>query len=204
MLVVISGPSGVGKGTIVKRLRERFPEIKLSISVTTRAPRTGERDGIDYFFRTEEQFKAMIERGELLEYACFVNGCLYGTPRSFVEEQVNAGHDVILEIDVKGAMQVKDCWQDGAFVFILPPSLPELKHRLQNRKTETEEAINQRISIATAEIQHLPQFDYQVINDDLDVAVDKLAAILTAEHCRVSRNQPYLKEDSNGAQQIAQ
>ncbi len=197
-LFVISGPSGVGKGTLVRELCHCFPDIRVSISVTTRLPREGEREGSAYFFRTEEQFRGMIQRSELLEYAQFVNGCFYGTPRAFVEEMLAEGHDVILEIDVKGAMQIKEHWPQGVFVFILPPSLEELENRLRHRKTESEEAIQQRVSIADQEMAYIPQFDYLVTNDDLKTAVDKLAAILVAERCRVKGK----KEKTDGSQLI--
>lgn len=203
-LIVISGPSGVGKGTLVRELCKRFPEIRVSISVTTRQPRQGEREGFDYFFRSEEDFRAMIDRGEFLEYARFVNGCFYGTPRSFVEERVSLGNDVVLEIDVKGAMQVRQRWEEGIFVFILPPSVEELGHRLRKRQTEGEEAINQRISIATQEMDYLPNFDYHVTNDDLGAAVANLEAILVAERCRVkTKDDKEDKEITDGTQIIA-
>lgn len=201
-LFVVSGPSGVGKGTLMKRLCARFPAIRLSISVTTRAPRVGEEEGREYFFRDEATFRTMIEEGALLEYAQFVNGRFYGTPRSFVEEQVAKGHDVVLEIDVQGAMQVKEHWPDGVFIFILPPSLAELRKRLENRQTESAEAISERVSIAAQEISRLSSFDYAVINDDLDLATERLTSVFVAEHCRVTES--LLKEILDGTQQVAQ
>ncbi|MEB3187934.1 MAG: guanylate kinase [bacterium] len=190
LLLVISGPSGVGKGTLTKMLKEAVPSLKLSVSVTTRAPRPGEVDGEHYFFRSEEAFRDMVERGELLEYAQFVNGLFYGTPRQFVEEQLRQGHDVLLEIDVKGAIQVKERFGHGVFVFLLPPTLEELEARLVKRQTEAAEAIRQRLSVAVDELNFLPLYDYQVVNDDLQRACQRLQAILSAEQCRVSRNLP--------------
>ncbi|HEY9898427.1 MAG TPA: guanylate kinase [Pantanalinema sp.] len=188
MLIVISGPSGVGKGTLVKALSAQTPGLNLSVSVTTRAPRQGEEEGKHYFFRTEEQFQEMVEKGELLEYAQFVSGLYYGTPRAYVEEQIRNGQDVILEIDVKGAIQVKERWPHGVYVFLLPPTMEELEARLVKRQTEAAEAIRQRLSVAVDELNFLPLYDYQVVNDDLAKAADKLQAIISAERCRVSRH----------------
>lgn len=188
MLIVISGPSGVGKGTLVKALNAQMPGLNLSVSVTTRAPRQGEEEGKHYFFRSEEEFQHMVENGELLEYAQFVSGLYYGTPRAYVEEQIRNGQDVILEIDVKGAIQVKERWPHGVFVFLLPPTMEELETRLVKRQTEAAEAIRQRLSVAVDELNFLPLYDYQVVNDDLAKAANKLQAIITAERCRVSRH----------------
>lgn len=186
LLVVISGPSGVGKGTLVKELMQRMNELHLSISVTTRTPRPGEQDGRHYFFRDEDGFRQMVTEGDLLEYAQF-NGLYYGTPRAYVEEQIEAGRDVVLEIDVKGAIQVKERWPHGLFIFIMPPTMEELEARLIKRQTDAAEAIRSRLSIAVDELNFLPLYDYQVVNDDFATAVHKLQAIITAERCRVSR-----------------
>ena len=191
MLIVISGPSGVGKGTLVKQLAQLMPELLLSISVTTRLPRPLEEDGKHYFFRTEEAFQEMVEKGELLEYSQFVNGLFYGTPRTYVEEKIASGQDVLLEIDVKGAIQVKERWPHGVYVFILPPTMEELEARLRKRQTEAAEAIRQRLSVAVDELNFLPLYDYQVVNDDLQNATQKLQAIVIAERCRISRHLPH-------------
>lgn len=191
MLIVISGPSGVGKGTLVKELYREMPELRFSVSVTTRQPRPGEEDGKHYFFRTEEQFQRMVEEGDLLEYSQFVNGLFYGTPRAYVEEMIAEGHDVLLEIDVKGAIQVKERWPHGVYIFILPPTLEALEQRLRKRQTEAAEAIRQRLSVAVDELNFLPLYDYQVVNDDLSKAARKLQAIITAERCRISRHLPH-------------
>lgn len=191
MLVLISGPSGVGKGTLVKELVQRMPELRTSVSVTTRAPRPGEVDGVHYFFRTEEQFQQMVANDELIEWSQFVNGLFYGTPRAFVEEQLRAGQDVLLEIDVKGAIQVKERLPHGVYIFILPPTMDELEARLRKRQTEAAEAIRQRLSVAVDELNFLPLYDFQVVNDDLDNAARKLEAIVLAERCRVGRHLPH-------------
>lgn len=190
MLVVVSGPSGVGKGTLVKALLNQQPELQVSISVTTRKPRPGEVDGTHYFFRTEEQFMEMVAEGDLLEYSQFVSGLYYGTPRAYVEETISRGQDLILEIDVKGAIQVKESFPHGVYVFLLPPTMEELEQRLIKRQTEAAEAIRQRLSVAVDELNFLPLYDYQVVNDDLQAAVGTLKAILKAERCRVKRRLP--------------
>lgn len=187
LLFVISGPSGVGKGTIVKQLLERQPSLKLSVSVTTRQPRPGEVEGVNYYFRSPEEFQRMLEAGELLEYAQFVNG-FYGTPRRFVEEQLDAGHDVVLEIDIKGAIQVKERLPNGVYVFVLPPTMEELEQRLVRRQTEAADAMRQRLQVALDELNYLPLYDYQIVNDELETAVSKVQAIIASEHCRVMRN----------------
>lgn len=187
LLFVISGPSGVGKGTIVKQLLERQPTLKLSVSVTTRQPRPGEVEGVNYYFRSPEEFQRMLEAGELLEYAQFVNG-FYGTPRRFVEEQLDAGHDVVLEIDIKGAIQVKERLPNGVYVFVLPPTMEELEQRLVRRQTEAADAMRQRLQVALDELNYLPLYDYQIVNDELETAVNKVQAIIASEHCRVMRN----------------
>jgi len=187
VLFVLSGPSGVGKGTIVKQLVARHPELRLSISVTTRQPRPGEVEGESYFFRTPEEFQRMVAGGELLEYAQFANG-FYGTPRRFVEEQLLAGNNVVLEIETRGAIQVKERVPNGVYIFILPPTMDELQDRLVKRQTEAAEAIRQRIAIAMDELNYLPLYDYQLVNDDLELAVKKVQSIIQAEHCRVMRN----------------
>lgn len=187
LLFVISGPSGVGKGTIVKQLMAARPELKLSCSVTTRAPRPGEVEGVNYFFRSAEEFQRMLAAGELLEYAQFGSNA-YGTPRRFVEEQLESGHDVVLEIEIQGAIQVKERWPNAVFIFVLPPTMEELEARLVNRRTEAEEALRARLAAARVELNYLPMYDYELVNDDLDQAVNTIQAIILAEHCRVKRS----------------
>ena len=193
LLLVISGPSGVGKGTLVNALMERNQKIKMSVSATTRAPRPGEIEGVHYFFKTEEEFKAMVDRGEFLEYIHVFGSKYYGTPRSFVEQQLASGYDVILEIDVQGAMKVKQAFPDAVLMFITAPSMSEIKSRLIGRGTETMEQVEKRFATAFEEIKMIPRYDYVVANDVVDVAVHHMEAILEAERCRTSRSN-YLSE----------
>ena len=193
LLLVVSGPSGVGKGTLVKALMDRNSKIKMSVSATTREPRPGEIEGIHYFFKTEDEFKAMVDRGEFLEYIHVFGSKYYGTPRSFVEQQLADGYDVILEIDVQGAMKVKQAFPDAVLIFITAPSMSEIKSRLIGRGTETMEQVEKRFATAFEEIKMIPQYDYVIINDVVDVAVHHMEAILEAERCRTSRSN-YLSE----------
>ncbi len=193
LLLVISGPSGVGKGTLVKALMDRNSRIKMSVSATTREPRPGEIEGVHYFFKTEEEFKAMAQRGEFLEYIHVFGSKYYGTPRSFVEQNLADGRDVILEIDVQGAMKVKQSFPDAVLLFITAPSMSEIKSRLIGRGTETMEQVEKRFATAFEEIKMIPQYDYVIVNDVVDVAVHRLEAIMEAERCRTARSA-YLSE----------
>lgn len=198
LLLVVSGPAGVGKGTLDKALLERHQDMKLSVSATTRAPRPGEIDGVHYFFKTEEEFKTMIERNEFLEYMHVFQTNYYGTPRSFVEEQLSRGIDVILEIDVQGAMKVKKAFPNAVMIFIAPPSMAELKSRLIGRNTETLEQIEKRFATAEKEIVMLPEYEYVVTNDVVEMAVNRMEAIITAEKCKVSRSDALLAKLQGG------
>ncbi|NMA69756.1 MAG: guanylate kinase [Desulfitobacterium sp.] len=186
LLIVLSGPSGAGKGTICRELLKEMPQVKYSVSATTREPRPGEVDGLHYYFRKKEEFQDMIEKEELLEWAEFC-GNYYGTPRFAVEQAIQAGNDVLLEIEIQGALQVKKVYPQGVFVFIVPPSLDELSQRIHNRGTETKEAIEKRLQTAVKEMEYIKEYDYVVVNDEIPIAVEKLKSILTAEKCRVSR-----------------
>ncbi len=187
LLIVLSGPSGVGKGTVRKALFEREDnDFQYSISMTTRNMREGEVDGVDYFFRTKEEFETMIENGRMLEYAQYV-GNYYGTPLDYVEETLNKGRDVFLEIEVKGAMQVREKVPDGVFIFLTPPDLSELKSRIVGRGTDSAEVIERRMEVAKGEIEMMASYDYAVVNDHVDNAVEKIREIIKAEHCRVDR-----------------
>lgn len=179
-LFVISGPSGVGKGTLVSMLREKHPEIKLSVSATTRNPRPGEINGTHYFFLTKEDFKNRIELGEFLEWAEF-SGNLYGTNKNFVEKMLEDGQNIILEIEVQGALQVKNKLKDVILIFIEPPSFEELKERLIKRCTETEEEIQKRLAIVKKELEQKHEFNYVMINDNLDTALQNLETIILRE-----------------------
>jgi len=193
LLLVVSGPSGVGKGTLDQALMDRNSHIKMSVSATTRTPRPGEIDGVHYFFKSEEEFKAMVDRGEFLEYIHVFGSKYYGTPRSFVEQQLSNGYDVILEIDVQGAMKVKQAFPDAVLIFITAPSMSEIKSRLIGRGTETMEQVEKRFATAFEEIKMIPHYDYVIVNDVVDKAVHHMEAIMEAERCRTARSA-YLTE----------
>lgn len=187
LLVVISGPSGVGKGTVRKALFERpGHNLEFSISMTTRSPRNGEVHGREYFFVTKEEFQKSIDDGNMLEHAKFVNN-YYGTPKDKVMDQLDRGKEVVLEIEVQGALQVKAKMPDAVFIFIAPPSWEALETRLRSRGTETPEIINERLTKARNEIMLASSYDYIVINDTVDNAADKIIAIIRAEHAKCSR-----------------
>lgn len=186
LLLVVSGPSGVGKGTMVARLRETQPELGLSISWTTRAPRPGEQEGVHYFYRSPEAFERLAQNGGFLEHARF-GANRYGTPRSYVEGMLRAGQDVLLEIEVQGALQVKRQDPRAILIFVLPPSLPELESRLAGRATESPEVVAKRLARAHEELMFVPMYDYAIVNDDLDAAVARLDAVVLAERCRAHR-----------------
>ena len=194
LLIVLSGPSGVGKGTVRKALFE-MPEQEFvySVSMTTRPPRPGEVDGVDYYFVTREEFEKQIAADNLLEYAEFV-GHYYGTPKDKVEEQLNNGKEVILEIEVNGALQVRDKCKDAAFIFLVPPTREALYDRLKSRGTESEERIKARIAKANKEFRLAYQYDYIVVNDEVYNAADRIMAIIRAEHAKTFRSiHQYLK-----------
>lgn len=189
LLLVVSGPAGVGKGTIDRVLLERNTNMRLSVSATTRAPRPGEVDGVHYFFISDDKFKEMVEKDAFLEYMHVFNLHYYGTPRSFVEEEIAMGHDVLLEIDVQGAMRVREAYPSAVLVFIAPPSMGKLKSRLVGRGTETLEVIERRFQTAFSELEYMKNYDYIVVNDVLDVAVSHMEHIVDAEKCRSERNE---------------
>ena len=193
LLVVVSGPSGCGKGTVLKQLIENDEHVFYSVSATTRSPRVGEVDGVHYYFISKEQFEEKIASGGMLEYASYV-GNYYGTPKQAVEEKCAAGYDVILEIEVQGAMQLREKCPDAVFVFIIPPSMEELEHRLVNRQTETQEVIQNRLNTARTELKFAPKYDYIVVNQTVEQAVSDIRAILQAEKCRSNRMENQLNE----------
>ncbi|AYV65950.1 MULTISPECIES: guanylate kinase [Niallia] len=194
LLIVLSGPSGVGKGTVRKEIfSQKNTSFEYSISMTTRSPRAGEVDGVDYFFKSREEFENLIEQGKLLEYAEFV-GNYYGTPVDYVRETTLKGKDVFLEIEVEGAKQVREKFPDGLFIFLSPPSLSELKNRIVTRGTESEEIINNRMNVAREEIEMMHLYDYVVENDTVENACEKIKAIIVAEHCRRERVEPKYKK----------
>lgn len=177
-LVVVAGPSGVGKGTIVRELLARHPEVWLSISATTRPPRPGERDGVDYFFVSDAEFDELVEGGRMLEWAEVFGMNRYGTPRQAVEERLAAGHPVLLELDLAGARQVRASAPEALLVFIAPPSIGELERRLTGRGTEASEARSRRLATAQTELAATAEFDHVIVNDDVDAAVADLASAM--------------------------
>ena len=195
MLLIISGPSGSGKGTVVKRL-DSARGYALSVSVTTRPPRVGELDGRDYFFRAEEEFIRMRENNELLEHAVYV-GNYYGTPRHYVEEMIASGKTVILEIEVNGALQVKERFPQAVLVFLMPPTLSELTRRLSDRSTDDPEVIEYRLKQAQTEIKLIPRYNYLVCNDEISKAVAAIDTIVAAERLRPERLQAMIDNFNN-------
>lgn len=200
ILIVVSGFSGAGKGTLMKELLKNYDNYALSISATTRNPREGEVDGREYFFKTKEEFEKMIAKDELIEYAKYVEN-YYGTPRAYVEEQLAAGKDVILEIEIQGALKVKEKFPQTLLLFVTPPNATILKERLVGRGTETMEVIESRMQRAAEEAEGMDAYDYLIINDDLDTCVKKMHQIITGEHNRSFRNAAFMcqiKEELKG------
>ena len=194
ILIVVSGFSGSGKGTIMKELLARYPDTyALSISATTRSPREGEVDGREYFFVSKDEFEKMIAKGELIEYAKYVEN-YYGTPRDYVEKKLNEGKDVILEIEIQGALNVKKLFPDTLLLFVTPPSAEELKKRLVGRGTETMDVIESRMNRACEEAEGMENYDYLIINDNLEECVEEMHSIIRSEHRRSSRNCEFMKE----------
>lgn len=194
ILVVISGFSGVGKGTLVKRLMERHKEqYALSISATTRKPRKGEENGREYFFKKKEEFEDLIERDRLLEYACYC-GNYYGTPKDCVEDQMAQGRDVILEIELQGALKIKEKHPEAFLVFVMPPDAQTLIDRLTKRGTETKEKIQERLKRAVEEAEQADKYEYTVINDDLDQSAENLHQMIEVQHNKIDRNLDFISQ----------
>lgn len=192
LLIVVSGFSGAGKGTAMKRLLEKYPNYSLSISATTRKPREGEADGREYFFKTREEFEAMIAGDELIEYASYVEN-YYGTPRAYVNSQLEKGQNVILEIEIQGALKVKEKFPDTVLLFLMPPSARELYTRLTGRGTEDEAAIAARLRRAGEEAEGVENYDYIVINDNLEECVDRINEIVEAVQSRAAFNTDFIE-----------
>ncbi|WP_281672988.1 guanylate kinase [Pseudoramibacter alactolyticus] len=196
-LIVMSGPSGVGKGTVCRAAMAQNSNLKLSVSATTRAPRSGEKDGVNYFFLDQTTFEERISEDAFLEYAR-VHDHYYGTPKAYVEQLLNQGTDVILEIDVQGALQIKESLGYGVYIFIAPPSLEELKQRLIGRQSESPEQVVLRLANALKELSLADQYDYIVTNDDLEKATRQFLHIIDAQHCLVKTQWPRIKQMIEG------
>ena len=192
ILIVVSGFSGSGKGTIMNELLKRYDNYALSVSATTRDPRPGEEEGKAYFFKTTDEFEKMIAKDELIEYARYVNN-YYGTPRAYVEEQLEAGKDVILEIEIQGALKVKEKFPDTLLLFVTPPTAVELRNRLVGRGTETMDVIEGRLARAVTESKGMEKYDYLIINDELDACVEEVHRIIQGEHRRSFRNREFIE-----------
>lgn len=202
ILTVLSGFSGAGKGTVLRRLLEKYDNYALSISATTRGPREGEENGREYFFKTREEFEKMIAKDELIEYAMYVNN-YYGTPKAYVQEQLAEGKDVILEIEVQGALKVKEKFPDTPLIFITPPTASELKRRLTDRGTESPEVVEERMETAAKESRFIESYDYIILNerDRLEECVEAVHGVILAEHEKSTRNQAFIdhmKEELKG------
>lgn len=193
ILVVVSGFSGAGKGTLMKALLERYDNYALSVSATTRAPRPGEQDSREYFFKTKDEFEDMIRRGAFIEYARYVDN-YYGTPKAYVEEKLSAGKDVILEIEIQGAHKVKEQIPEALLLFVTAPSAEELKKRLEGRGTEAEDVILSRLKRAGEEAEGMGDYDYILVNDDLDECLETMHGIIQSEHWRSHRNREFIQK----------
>jgi guanylate kinase len=196
IIIVVSGFSGAGKGTLMKELTSKYDNYALSVSATTRNPRPGEVNGREYFFVTNEEFEKLINENGLIEHAGYVDH-YYGTPRKFVEDKLSQGIDVILEIEIQGALQIKEQYPEAVLLFIMPPSAAELKKRLTGRGTETEEVIAQRLQRAKEESVGIEKYDYIVVNDDLDECVEEVHDIISAAHMAPSRNLDFINTIRN-------
>lgn len=194
-LIVYSGPSGVGKGTVLKSAMQKDSSLMLSVSATTRNPREGEADKVNYFFVTKEEFQKKIDSNEMLEFAQY-NGNFYGTPKDFVENKLNEGKNVVLEIEVQGALKIRDIMPDAVLIFLMPPSFKELKNRLEGRKSETAEQIKSRLNAAAFEISRAEKYDYIIVNNTVEKASDDLIACIYSSQFLTRLNKKFLNEEA--------
>ena len=201
-LIVLSGFSGVGKGTVLRLMMSRYDHYAYSVSATTRQSRTGEVDGRYYFFKSTEEFESMIERGELLEYARYVDH-YYGTPRAYFRQQMESGRDVILEIEVQGALNIRRMVQDAILIYMLPPDAATLAGRLRGRGTETDDVIRGRLKAAAGEARHISDYDYVIVNDDAERCATRLNGLIEAQRLRTARNVAFIKEIQEGLEREA-
>lgn len=192
LLVVVSGPSGTGKGTLLSSIKQTEKSMKFSVSATTRSPRSGESDGVNYFFKTHEEFESMIKNGELVEWVKYCDN-YYGTPKKCIEDTVKAGFDCLLEIEVEGALNIKTIYPDCVSIFILPPSFEELRRRIEDRGTEKPEVIEKRMEKALKEMKYVDKYDYVVVNDRIEEAVNNIRSILVSEKLMLKRNKNILE-----------
>jgi guanylate kinase len=193
LILVISGPSGAGKGTLYKLLEGKNPNIRFSVSATTRKPREGEEEGKSYFFKSAEEFRKMIDNNELIEWDCYCDN-YYGTPVKFVEDTVHSGFDIVLDITVEGAVNIKERYPESVLIFILPPSFDELKRRITGRGTESADVVQKRLETAKSEIEYVDRYDYIVINNDAEIATEDIIEILKAEKHKFIRNTDILTQ----------
>lgn len=193
LLISVSGPSGTGKGSVLAKVKELNPSFGTSISVTTREPRDGEKDGVDYYFKSKDEFMKMYEEGEILEYDEFV-GNYYGTPTVALQDMSEAGTDVLMDLTIAGSMALKENFEQSVTIFLLAPSYEELEKRLRGRGTDSDEAIKTRLEMARQETNYVGHFDYVVVNDDIEEAANKILAIIKAEKCRCARNVDLLED----------
>ncbi len=193
ILVVVSGFSGVGKGTLMKLLTEKYGHYALSISATTRPPREGEEDGREYFFRTKEQFEDLIARDRLVEYACYC-GNYYGTPRDYLEDQMEQGRDVILEIELQGALKVKEKYPDAVLLYVMPPDVDTLVRRLRGRGTESWEVARERLLRAVEESEEVTKYDYMIVNDNLEESMEAVHNLIESQHNKIGRNLDFVEQ----------
>lgn len=203
VLVVVSGFSGAGKGTLMNELLSKYDNYALSVSATTRSPRPGETDGKEYFFKTKDEFQSMIDNNEFLEYACYVENN-YGTPKNYVDEKLSEGKDVLLEIEIQGALKIKKMMPDAVLIFILPPSADELKRRLTGRGTETTDVIEARLKRANEEAEGIENYDYVLVNDNLDESAAALHELIQSSHCSTFRNIDLINNIREGVKRFSE